>query len=207
MTNYSQELITLAQYLAGEFENQKQAAAEPIWYVHLRLWKRPIDLFSEDSITLYAEQVSMVNLDKPYRPRLLRLRPSTKKAEGLEVQYYMFKDIDRVLGAGKKPEILTGITLEDIELLPDCRLEVEVNKLSDDRYHFRAFPVADKLCSFTYEGNNFLVSLGFEVNAEELLVYDKGIDRETGKGIWGALMGAFRFYKNKDFSDLLPNII
>jgi CpeT/CpcT family (DUF1001) len=206
MTNYSQELITLARYLAGEFENKAQAAAEPIWYVPLRLWKRPIPLFSEDSIALYAEQVSMVNPDKPYRPRLLRLRPSTRKADGLEVQYYMFEDIDRVLGAGEKPEILTGITPEDVKLLPDCHLEVEANKLDDNRYHFRAFPVADKLCSFTYGGNNFQVSLGFEVNAEELLVYDKGIDRETGKAIWGALMGAFRFRKNEDFSGLLPNI-
>jgi len=35
----SQQLQTLAQYITGEFDNKKQAAAEPAWYVHLRLWQ------------------------------------------------------------------------------------------------------------------------------------------------------------------------
>jgi hypothetical protein len=43
------ELITFGRYLAGEFENQRQAQAEPVWYVHLRLWLRPLPLFREDS--------------------------------------------------------------------------------------------------------------------------------------------------------------
>ena len=38
------ELITFGRYLAGEFENQRQAQAEPVWYVHLRLWLRPLPL-------------------------------------------------------------------------------------------------------------------------------------------------------------------
>ncbi|MDJ0561083.1 MAG: CpcT/CpeT family chromophore lyase, partial [Microcystis sp. M53599_WE4] len=48
------ELITFGRYLAGEFENQRQAQAEPVWYVHLRLWLRPLPLFREDSIALFA---------------------------------------------------------------------------------------------------------------------------------------------------------
>jgi hypothetical protein len=31
------ELITLASYMAGKFDNQQQALAEPVWYVHLHL--------------------------------------------------------------------------------------------------------------------------------------------------------------------------
>ncbi|MDJ0689048.1 MAG: CpcT/CpeT family chromophore lyase [Xenococcaceae cyanobacterium MO_188.B32] len=45
----SPQLIALGTYLAGEFDNQQQALAEPAWYVHLRLWKRPVPLFTEDS--------------------------------------------------------------------------------------------------------------------------------------------------------------
>ncbi|NEO28340.1 MAG: chorismate mutase, partial [Kamptonema sp. SIO4C4] len=50
----SSELLTLGQYLAGEFTNQKQAIADPAWYVNLCLWHRPVPLFTEDSLTFYA---------------------------------------------------------------------------------------------------------------------------------------------------------
>ena len=52
----SPELIALAQYMAGEFDNREQALAEPTWYVHLRMWQRPlpVPLFSEPSIALFA---------------------------------------------------------------------------------------------------------------------------------------------------------
>ncbi len=36
LMNLSPELITLANYLAGEFDNREQALAEPAWYVNLR---------------------------------------------------------------------------------------------------------------------------------------------------------------------------
>ena len=65
--SFSPQLLALADYLSGEFDNREQALAEPIWYVHLRLWQRPIPLFSEDSMTLFAEQASVVNLERPDR--------------------------------------------------------------------------------------------------------------------------------------------
>jgi hypothetical protein len=39
---HSQTLITLAQWLAGEFENRSQALDQPAWFVHLRLWHRHV---------------------------------------------------------------------------------------------------------------------------------------------------------------------
>src|SRR4028119_107608 len=96
----SPELITLAHYMAGEFDNQKQAIADPVWYVHLRLWQRPVALFTEDSLTLFAEQANIVNLDKPYRPRILRLQSSETQSASLQVEYYMLKNPDAIRGAG-----------------------------------------------------------------------------------------------------------
>ncbi|WP_342749105.1 CpcT/CpeT family chromophore lyase [Tychonema bourrellyi] len=64
---FSPELIALAQYMAGDFDNSEQALAEPVWYVHLRFWQRPlpVSLFSEPSIALFAEQANILELDKP----------------------------------------------------------------------------------------------------------------------------------------------
>jgi hypothetical protein len=114
----STELVTLGHYLAGEFENQQQALAEPIWYVHVRLWLRPTALFSEDSLTFFAEQASIVNIDQPYRPRLLRLR---HQSDRLQVEHYMFKDIKKFQGAGTRPELLRQLTPECVTFLPSVK--------------------------------------------------------------------------------------
>lgn len=198
----SAELTALAKYMSGEFDNRTQAIADPVWYVHLRLWQRPLPfpLFPEPSITLYAEQANILNLDKPYRPRIVQLRHSAIAPERLEVQYYMFKDIAAVQGAGQNPNLLKQLRPEQVELLPGCTLAVARQDLSANRYRFRASLPPETQCCFTYGGQTYQVDLGFEASAEEFLSYDKGIDPKTGRGIWGALMGPFRFVKSQDFA-------
>ncbi|WP_013325146.1 chromophore lyase CpcT/CpeT [Gloeothece verrucosa] len=199
------ELITLGRYLAGEFENRPQAMESAAWFVHLRLWLRPVPLFTEDSITLFAEQASIVNLDQPYRPRLWRLRQVSTSPVCLQVEHYMFKDISPVQGLGRKPELLQQLTLEQVECLtaPGCTLKVESNQLAGNHYHFKALAVSESPCAFSYQGQSFQVSLGFEVNSQELKTYDKGIDINTGRAIWGALMGPYCYQKQVDFSEEL----
>lgn len=200
----SLELVTLAKYMAGEFDNQQQAIAEPAWYVHLRLWQRPVPLFAEDSLTLFAEQASIVNLDKPYRPRILRLQPSETAPDSLQVQYYMLKDLEAIRGAGRNPDVLKQLTPEQIEFLPGCNLTIKTHQIAPNSYEFSATSTTGKPCRFSYQGSNYQVSLGFEATAEEFRSYDKGIDTTTGKAIWGALLGPFRFTKRQDFASELP---
>jgi hypothetical protein len=197
----SPELIALAKYMAGEFDNREQALAEPAWYVHLHLWQRPLPrpLFSEPSIALFAEQANVLNLDKPYRPRIVQLRHSAS-GSGLEAQYYMLRDIAAFQGAGSNPDLLGKLTSEQIQLLPTCKLSVTVQDLGAKGYRFRASLPADTRCCFAYEGQNYQVDLGFEALAEEFLSYDKGISPTTGKAIWGALMGPFKFVKREDLA-------
>ncbi len=201
---FSPELIALARYMAGEFDNQQQAIAEPTWYVHLRLWLRPVPLFPADSFTLFAEQANILNLDKPYRPRILRLYPSQTAPDSLQVQFYMIKEPDLIRGAGRNPELLRQLTTEKIEFLPGCTLAVKQRQLTPDSYEFSAFSATGTPCSFNYQGNTYQISLGFEATAEEFRSYDKGIDPTTGKATWGALLGPFRFTKRQDFANELP---
>lgn len=194
--NLSPQLQALGKYLAGEFDNQSQALEQPAWFVHLRLWMRPVPIFYQDSITLYAEQASVVNLDKPYRPRILRLR----ERENLEIEYYMFEDITSIAGAGRDRSLLQKITPEQIKFLPDCTLKVKAESTTAGNYRFTTTPVTETPCNYTYQGNNYQVFLGLEATPTTLLTYDKGIDPATGKGIWGALLDAYRFNKIQDFS-------
>ena len=202
---FSPELVTLATYLAGEFSNQEQAISQPTWYVNLRLWQRPVNLFTEDSLTLFAEQATILNLEYPYRPRILRLRYSQVDPQQLQVQYYVCKDIESVRGGASHPEKLRKLTTEDLEFLPNCTLNVQVNKIKPPGYHFKTQPVSATPCSFTYQGQTYQVFLGFEVTVQSLQTFDKGIDPQTNRATWGALLGPYCFTKEQDFSSELLN--
>lgn len=194
--NFSSQLTTLATYLAGEFSNQPQAIEQPAWYVNLRLWIRPVPIFRDDSITLFAEQANILKLDQPYRPRILRLR----QRENIEVEFYMFNDLATGRGAGQNKDLIAQITPEKIQFLPNCTLKVATQSLTNGTYCFETTPVTESPCTVTYQGTSFQVFLGFKATANELQTYDKGIDPITGKGTWGALMGAYAFTKVQDFS-------
>lgn len=201
----SSQLLKLAHYLAGEFDNREQALAEPIWYVHLRLWQRPVPVvvFPEPGVTLFAEQASLVNLAHPYRPRILHLCEPTPGT--LSVRYYMPKDIEAIRGAGENPELLQQLTLEQLEPLPGCTLTVTTTPFTAQDYQFEATLPPGAQCCFTYQGETRFVSLGFTATPEQFLSYDKGIDPATGKALWGAKVGPFRFHKRQDFSGNVIN--
>jgi len=69
--NFSPQLIALGEYLAGEFDNRE----------HLRLWQRPVNLFTEDSITLFAEQASVIKtlVENPRVKALCAVLPTLGK--------------------------------------------------------------------------------------------------------------------------------
>lgn len=191
----SPQLLTLANYLAGEFDNREQALAQPAWYVHLHLWQRPVSLFPEDSFTLFAEQANIVNLDKPYRQRIMRLVEGTNPDAPLKVQYYMLKNPSAFIGAGRNPALLNMLTSEQLELLPNCLLNVTPQILAPNSYKFVALPPPDTCCSFSYGGSIIQVSLGFEATLDTFMSYDKGIDPITGKATWGAILGPYCYTK------------
>ncbi len=187
------QLSTIAEYLAGEFDNREQAIADPAWYVHLRMWQRPVSLFQEDSLTLFAEQANVLNIEQPYRQRIMRVTKAIADAS-FKVQYYAFKDPNAWRGAGRNYELLNALTPEQLNLLPGCVLNVNVES-AQDQYRFIAKPIADSRCTFDYDGKTVEVSLGFEATQQEFFSYDKGIDSVTRKATWGAILGPYRYIK------------
>jgi hypothetical protein len=182
-------LTRLAEYVAGEFDNREQAIADPAWFVHLRMWQRPVQLFNDDSITIFAEQSNVLQLDQPYRQRLMRLQ-SIESA--LRVQYYAFQNPGLVKGGGQFPERLANLSETQIELLPGCVLDVQYE---EGRDRFVAIAPPNAQCCFSYQNKIAQVSIGFEVERDRFYSFDKGINPETGKAIWGAMMGPYTYQK------------
>lgn len=186
----------LAQKLAGEFENHRQAREQPIWFVSLRLWYRPLPQKIAGNLALFGEQASVQSLDKPYRQRLAVIQSA---GDRLTVQYLAFKQPEKFQGAGVNPDKLKTLSSEDWEFLPGCDLTV-----TEQNGVFIAQPEPGKKCCFEYQGKVCQVVLGFEVSDRQFKSFDRGVDRETGASTWGALMGPYLFDKCQDFSAELP---
>lgn len=187
----------LGRYLAGTFDNRAQAIANPAWFVHLQLWHRPISLFQEDSVALFAEQANVYTPENPYRQRILRIHALTDSPNAIQVQYYGFKNPETVKGAGRDPEKLVGLTIDQLDRLPGCILQVE-QQGAEPNQRFVATPPIGAKCCFQYAGETRQVVLGFEVTEHTFFSYDKGVDSE-GKALWGATMGAYEFNKREQF--------
>jgi len=183
----------LAQWLAGEFSNENQARSQPAWFVNLKLWHRPLPFLIAGNYAIFAEQAPALKREQAYRQRILVIQPATS-TEPMTVQYYAFKDHQKWRGAGMNPEKLHPLKLEDIEQLPGCILSV-----TPTENQFSAHSFSDAVCQ---------IQLGFAVTAQEFFSSDKGIDPETQKPIWGALMAPYQFQKVQAFlfSERLPEL-
>ncbi len=192
----------LAQCLAGEFSNESQARSQPAWFVNLKLWHRPLPFAIAGNYALFAEQAPALKLEQAYRQRVLVIQPATA-TEPMTVQYYAFKNHLKWRGAGITPEKLNVLTLADLEKLPGCILPVTATA-----NQFSAQPVPNSVCQFYVQGKLCQIQLGFTVTVQEFLSYDKGIDPETQKPIWGALMAPYQFQKRQRFSipSTLPSL-
>lgn len=197
---------TLAQYLAGEFDNQEQAQAEPVWYVHLRLWQRPLPrpLFGRDRIGFFLEQANAFTPARPYRQRLLEICPPLMPDSPFQLQYYMLRNPAAFRGAGQNPTLLQELTEDDIQFLPGCLLQVSSEPIDARRYRFHAKPPPQAQCRFSDRGIVRQISLGLMAAPEQFWSYDKGIDPQTGRALWGAILGPYQFAKIDDFADQLP---
>lgn len=192
-------VTTLADCLRGEFDNREQAIANPVWFVHLKAWHRPVNLFTQDSLTVFAEQANVLQLDQAYRQRLLRIQLAEDDPQfPVKIQYYRFKNPSAFQGAGQHPELLAHLAEDSVEVLPGCILQVTHTQTSQGS-HFKALPPDDVRCCFPYGGQTRQVSLGFEANSEKFFSYDKGIDPDTGKALWGAILGAYEFTKRRGY--------
>ncbi|MBD2057144.1 chromophore lyase CpcT/CpeT [Oculatella sp. FACHB-28] len=195
MSNF-QTLTALVQWLAGEFDNRKQAFEQPAWFVHLRLWQRPLRQRIQGKLALFAEQANALYLNQPYRQRVVVF---SENGDRLQAQYLALKHPNQFQGAGADTDLLNKLEASDLEPLLGCVLDIT---LQDNM--FKARPLPESKCCFEYEGTTRQVVLGFDVGLNSFASYDRGVDPETGQALWGALMGPYEFSKCEDFAAELP---
>ncbi len=189
--------LDLAGCLVGEFDNKVQSMEDPAWYVPLRLWHRLLPQRIQGKLAVFAEQSNFLELDRPYRQRILVIEP--QENDQLAVQYWAFKNPTQFRGAGANPDLLKEALEPALDLLPGCWLNVQT---AGER--FKATPRVGDRCCFTYDGKLRQVVLGFESSKTEFLSYDRGVDPETGQSLWGAMMGSYRHQKRLAYEVFTP---
>jgi CpeT/CpcT family (DUF1001) len=189
-------LLSLVGQLAGEFSNQVQAVDQPVWFVNLRLWQRPLAQRVSGKLALFAEQANALYPEQAYRQRVMMFEAFDDR---ILVQYFGLKSPLSFAGAGSNLQLLVQLTPGDLADLPGCRLEVHQTTTG---WEAKMFP-GDR-CRFPYDGKVGEVVLGFELIGNRFLTYDRGVDPETGQSLWGALMGPYKYQKVQDFAHELP---
>ncbi|PZU98041.1 MAG: chorismate mutase [Pseudanabaena sp.] len=188
----SNQILQVSSWMSGEFSNRQQSLEQPAWFVNLVWWQRPIPVAVLNSVALFAEQANALDCDRTYRQRILQLVETDGK---IQVRYWGFKEPSAWVGAGKSRDRLNQITINDIEPLSGCLLD-----LNFENGRYKATMPEDAKCYFQYMNEMRQVVLGFEVTESSFWSGDRGVNPDTGAAIWGAIMGFYQFQKVQDFS-------
>jgi CpeT protein len=190
-------LVTLAQWMAGDFSNYKQAAASPKDYAHIHVFFRPLPFAFFSGIGLYSEQVYDYDLWSPYRQGVHRL---VDQGDRIYIENFSLKNAMFFAGSGRDLSILRTITPDAIERRYNCSM---VFKRDGDRFIGN---VEGNQCLIEKNGCQTYLDSYVEVTETTWISLDKGLDVNTHQQVWGSTTGALKFDKKESFANEVPNI-
>jgi hypothetical protein len=187
----SPSVADLARLMAGSFASTQQAKDDPAYY-DIRLHMVPIWTSRTDGPWLYVEQAMAEAQDKPYRQRVYNL--SRLGADKYQSAVYELpgtpEDALKFAGAWQDPARFNALAPADLRLKDGCEV---VLKWDPAAKAFKGGTLAAN-CPSTLRGAAHATS---EITlADGLLVsWDRGFDA-SGKQVWGAVKGGYRFVKD-----------
>ena len=185
--------LLLAQWMAGDFSNHKQAAAEPQHYAHIRIFFRPLPFEFFNAIGFYSEQVYDYDLWSPYRQGVHKL---VDRGADTYIENYSLKDAMLYAGAAREPDILSTITPDCLERRCNCSMIFERDA---DIFRGRVEP-GDK-CFVERNGVMTYLISDVEIGETTWVSLDKGMDLDTHEKVWGSAFGMLKFEKVASFAD------
>jgi hypothetical protein len=190
---HSQDITTLARWMAADFSNQEQAYANPPFFAHIRVCMRPLPYELLDGVSLFLEQAYDFMLNKPYRLRVLKFN---LVGDRIELENYKVKDEEKFYGASRDLQQLQNLTPDLIEKMSGCDMDVE---WKGNHFHGKIKP--GKACIVERKGQITYLDNSFEIDGTKLISYDRGRDPETDELVWGSVAGPFHFEPIQSFAD------
>jgi CpeT protein len=193
---YSHDTIALAQWMAGDFSNAKQAAENPQQFAHIHVFFRPLPFEFFQTIGFYSEQVYDHDLWTPYRQGIHRL---VDLGDRIYIENYSLEDPIRFAGSARELSILKTIQPSDTQRRYNCSM---VFRREGEMFRGQ---VEGNRCLIEKNGcQTYLVS-EVELTASTWVGIDRGLDVNSHQQVWGSEHGPLRFEKKQSFADELPS--
>ena len=190
---HSQDITTLARWMASDFSNQAQAFANPPFFAHIRVCMRPLPNNLLDGTSLFLEQAYDFMLNQPYRLRIIKL---SIVGDRLELENFKVKDQEKFYGASRNLDLLNTLTEDLIEKMEGCDMDVTWTGNS-----FQGQIKPGKACIVERKDRITYLDNSFEITDSKLTSYDRGRDPETDELVWGSIAGPFEFFPTQSFAE------
>lgn len=194
----SNDLITLAQWMAGDFSNYKQSFEKPQQFAHIHIFFRPLPFEFFNAIGFYSEQVYDHDLWTPYRQGVHRLIDQESQ---IYIENYSLQDPVQYAGAARELSILKTITPDCIQRRYNCSMVFQ-----RDGEMFRGSVEPGNQCLIEKKGCLTYLISDVAITETTWSSLDRGMDVNTHQQIWGSDFGSLSFEKRQSFAAELPQI-
>jgi CpeT protein len=194
----SNDLITLAQWMAGDFSNYKQSFQKPQQFAHIHIFFRPLPFEFFNAIGFYSEQVYDHDMWTPYRQGVHKL---IDQGSQIYIENYSLNDAVQYAGAARELSILKTITPDCIQRRYNCSM---VFKREGEM--FRGSVEPGNQCLIQKKGCSTYLISDVEITETTWSSLDRGMDVNTHQQIWGSDNGSLWFEKRQSFATELPQI-
>ncbi|MEO6860799.1 MAG: chromophore lyase CpcT/CpeT [Microcoleus sp.] len=192
------DLITLAQWMAGDFSNHKQSFEKPQQFAHIHVFFRPLPFEFFNAIGFYSEQVYDHDLWTPYRQGVHKL---IDQGEQIYIENYSLNDPVQYAGAARELSILKTIKPDCIQRRYNCSMVFK-----RDGEMFRGSVEPGNQCLIEKKGCSTYLISDVEITETTWSSLDRGMDVNTHQQIWGSDFGSLWFEKRQSFAGELPQI-
>jgi len=190
---HSTDIITLARWMAADFSNQAQAFENPPFFAHIRVCMRPLPVELLEGVSLYLEQAYDIEINSPYRVRVLKLVPA---GDRIDIENYAIENEEQFYGASRDLQKLQELKKAEFKLMPGCTF---ITHWTSSSFKVRVEP--GKGCMVVRKGKKTYLDSEFEIDGDKFISHDRGRDPETDAHVWGALAGPFEFTRRASFAD------
>ena len=200
-----------SKWIAADWSNMKQSLEAPQFWSHIHVVFRPLAWeFMEGSYSFYTESAYDYLLGSPYKSGVIRIIESDSDDDDDVIELETYKVKEEVKSefwlGGHEPEILDDLKLEHLERMNEgCNTVYKFDK-NDQVYNGCIRP--GKKCVVRRAGKGPLAYIDSTLTLTEskYTAWDLGRDIETDERLWGTPAGPFDFIRNKDLSNLVPNL-
>mmetsp|Transcript_76 Transcript_76/g.238 ORF Transcript_76/g.238 Transcript_76/m.238 type:complete len:223 (+) Transcript_76:26-694(+) len=190
----SQEVKKLANFMAGQWTNKKQATEFPSNWSHIQVSFYPLEYSFLNAFSFYTESANEYSLDEPYKTGILTFE---KKGEIIEAKTFSIIGPEDFWYGAYEPSLLENLTKERIIASRNaCDMEFRYDSEKD---LFKGLTKPGKQCIIPREGKPTYLDSTILIDKNEYSSLDIGRNPETDELVWGPKAGPFVFSKKKTY--------